>query len=303
VTELTFTADDNLTRFLQKTRSFPLLPAAEERELARRWRDSGDQDALQQLVSSHLRLVVKMAMDNRGYGLPVADLISEGHVGLMQAIMKFDPERGFRLSTYARWWIRAAMQEYILRSWSLVKMGTTAAQKKLFFNLRKSKSRLQLFDEGDLDPEATGTIADELGVTEDEVLQMNRRMSSQDHSLNANVGEQEVEWQDLLEDEAEDPEARLGALEELQLRRAYLRTALGALKPRERHILIERRLRDDPLTLETLSQQYGISRERVRQIEVRAYEKVREAMKREDLEVPQNPMPEATVCRTLLDAA
>jgi len=229
-------------------------------------------------VNSHLRLVARMAMDNRGYGLPVADLISEGHVGLMQAIMKFDPERGFRLSTYARWWIRAAMQDYILRSWSLVKMGTTNAQKKLFFNLRKQKSQLELLEEGDLGPESVATIAKELGVTKDEVTEMNQRLAGRDHSLNAAIGEDDSEWQDFLVHEGEDQEIRLGAREELQLRRELLSAAMERLNARERHILTQRRLCDDPVTLEVLSREYDISRERVRQLEVRAFEKVQKVM-------------------------
>ncbi len=284
--ELVSTPEGGLTRYLQKIRTFPLLSVAEERDLARRWQTAGDRAAMQQLVNSHLRLVARMAMDNRGYGLPVADLISEGHVGLMQAIVKFDPERGFRLSTYARWWIRAAMQDYILRSWSLVKMGTTAAQKKLFFNLRKLKSQLELLDEGDPSPEAVATIATELGVTEDEVIEMNRRLAGREPSLNATVGEDGFEWQDLLVHDGEDQEIRLGAREELQLRRDSLGAAMERLDARERHILTQRRLRDDPLTLEVLSQEYSISRERVRQLEVRAFEKVRKVMRNDALRRP-----------------
>jgi len=287
VTEFTFTPEEGLTRYLQKIRTFPLLGEAEERDLARRWQNAGDREAMQQLVNSHLRLVARMAMDNRGYGLPVAELISEGHVGLMQAIMKFDPERGFRLSTYARWWIRAAIQDYILRSWSLVKMGTTAAQKKLFFNLRKMKSQLQLLEKGDLGPESVAAIAKELGVTENEVIEMNRRLSGPDHSLNAAIGEDDSEWQDFLVHEGEDQEIRLGAREELLLRRDSLGAAMEWLNARERHILIQRRLRDDPLTLEDLSQEYNISRERVRQIEVRAFEKVQKVMQRDALRRPK----------------
>ena len=278
MTKLTFTPEEGLTRYLRKIRTFPLLGEAQERDLARRWQNAGDREAMQQLVNSHLRLVARMAMDNRGYGLPVADLISEGHVGLMQAIMKFDPERGFRLSTYARWWIRAAMQDYILRSWSLVKMGTTNAQKKLFFNLRKQKSQLELLEEGDLGPESVATIAKELGVTKDEVTEMNQRLAGRDHSLNAAVGEDDSEWQDFLVHEGEDQEIRLGAREELLLRRKLLSAAMERLNARERHILTQRRLCDDPVTLEVLSQEYDISRERVRQLEVRAFEKVQKVM-------------------------
>ncbi len=286
MTHFAFAPEEGLTRYLQKIRTFPLLGEAEERDLARRWQVAGDRAAMQQLVNSHLRLVARMALDNRGYGLPVEDLISEGHVGLMQAIMKFDPERGFRLSTYARWWIRAAMQDYILRSWSLVKMGTTAAQKKLFFNLRKQKSQLALLEEGDLAPESVATIAKELGVTKDEVTEMNQRLAGHEHSLNAPVGEDGFEWQDLLVYEGDDQEVRLGAREELQSRRNLLGAAMKRLNPRERRILIERRLRDDPVTLEVLSRDYNISRERVRQIEVRAFEKVQKAMQRDALRRP-----------------
>lgn len=286
MTNLAFTPEEGLTRYLQKIRTFPLLGEAEERDLARRWQKAGDREAMQQLVNSHLRLVARMAMDNRGYGLPVTDLISEGHVGLMQAIIKFDPERGFRLSTYARWWIRAAMQDYILRSWSLVKMGTTAAQKKLFFNLRKQKSQLELLEEGDLGPESVATIARELGVTKGEVTEMNQRLAGRDHSLNAVIGEDDSEWQDFLAHEEEDQEVRLGAREELLLRRKLLGAAMERLDARERHILIQRRLRDDPLTLQDLSQEYNISRERVRQLEVRAFEKVQKVMQRDALRRP-----------------
>ena len=287
MTKLAFAPEEGLTRYLQKIRTFPLLGEVEERDLARRWQNAGDREAMQQLVNSHLRLVARMATDNRGYGLPVADLISEGHVGLMQAILKFDPERGFRLSTYARWWIRAAMQEYILRSWSLVKMGTTAAQKKLFFNLRKQKSQLELLKEGDLSPESAAAIAKELGVTKDEVTEMNRRLSGPDHSLNAAIGEDDSEWQDFLVHEGEDQEVRLGAREELLLRRNLLGDAMKRLNARERDILIQRRLRDDPVTLEVLSQDYNISRERVRQIEVRAFEKVQKVVQSDALRRPK----------------
>ena len=280
MSELMFGPEQGLTRYLHKIRTFPLLTEAEEREFARRWRDAGDRDALQRLVNSHLRLVARMAMDNRGYGLPVEELISEGNVGLMQAIQKFDPERGFRLSTYARWWIRAAMQDYILRSWSLIKMGTTAAQKKLFFNLRRLKAKMQELEEGDLSAETVAQIAEELNVPADEVVQMNRRLAGPDHSLNATVGEDDTQWQDWLVNQDPDQEIRLGDREEMQQRRRMLGAAMGELNDRERHILIERRLRDDPITLEGLSQEYNISRERVRQIEVRAFQKVQKAMRR-----------------------
>ena len=283
MTDAALGRDDNLFRYLDKVRGFPMLSETEELDLARRWRDGRDEAALARLASSHLRMVVKMAMDNRGYGLPVAELISEGNLGLVQAIEKFDPERGFRLSTYARWWIRAAIQDYILRSWSLVKMGTTAAQKKLFFSLRKLKRKLREVEEGDLSPEIVTWIATELTVREDEVVQMNRRLAGPDHSLNASPREAEDgEWQDLLVDEAAvDQETSFAEREELLLRRRMLGAAMKQLDERERHILIERRLRDEPITLEGLGREYSISRERVRQIEVRAYEKLRKAMQAE----------------------
>ena len=283
MTDAALGRDDNLFRYLDKVRGFPMLSEAEELDLARRWRDGRDEAALARLASSHLRMVVKMAMGNRGYGLPVAELISEGNLGLVQAIEKFDPERGFRLSTYARWWIRAAIQDYILRSWSLVKMGTTAAQKKLFFSLRKLKRKLREVEEGDLSPETVTWIATELTVREDEVVQMNRRLAGPDHSLNASPREaEEGEWQDLLVDEAAvDQETSFAEREELLLRRRMLGAAMKQLDERERHILIERRLRDEPITLEGLGREYSISRERVRQIEVRAYEKLRKAMQAE----------------------
>jgi RNA polymerase sigma-32 factor len=268
-----------------------MLSEAEEGELSRRWRDQGDEEALRRLAGSHLRLVVKMAMGNRGYGLPVSDLISEGNLGLMQAIEKFDPERGFRLSTYAKWWIRAAIQDYILRSWSLVKIGTTAAQKKLFFNLRKLKHQLREIGGGDLSPEKVTWIAGELGVPEEEVVQMNRRLAGPDPSLNTAVGEDEdTERQDWLVSEEEDQETRLGEHEELLLRRRMLGAAMRQLDERERRILIERRLRENPITLEGLSRQYSISRERVRQIEVRAFEKVRKTMARAARSLPEQQL-------------
>jgi RNA polymerase sigma-32 factor len=289
VTDASFGRDDNLFRYLDKMRGFPMLSEAEELDLARRWRDERDAAAMARLASSHLRMVVKMAMDNRGYGLPVAELISEGNLGLVQGIEKFDPERGFRLSTYARWWIRAAIQDYILRSWSLVKMGTTAAQRKLFFSLRKLKRKLRDVEEGDLSPETVTWIATELAVREDEVVQMNRRLAGPDHSLNASPREAEDgEWQDLLVDEAAvDQETWFAEREELLLRRRMLGAAMKQLDERERHILIERRLRDEPITLEGLGRAYNISRERVRQIEVRAYEKLRKAMQAEARAVEQ----------------
>jgi RNA polymerase sigma-32 factor len=299
VTDQMFGPEQGLTRYLQKIQTFPLLTEAEERGYARLWRDTADRDALQHLVNSHLRLVARMAMDNRGYGLPVEELISEGNVGLMQAIQKFDPERGFRLSTYARWWIRAAMQDYILRSWSLVKMGTTAAQKKLFFNLRRLKARLQELEDGDLSAETVAQIAEELKVPQDEVVEMNRRLGGPDHSLNATIGEENTEWQDWLVSEGQDQEARLGEREELKQRRRMLGAAMDQLNDRERHILVERRLRDNPITLEGLSQEYNISRERVRQIEVRAFNKVQKAVRKSTMakrvaaHMPRQKRPEA----------
>ncbi len=270
----------NLSRYLQDIRKFPMLSPEEEQALARRWRDDRDVDAAQKLVTSHLRLVAKIAMGYRGYGLPIGDLISEGNLGMMQAVQRFDPNRGFRLTTYAMWWIRAAIQEYVLRSWSLVRMGTTAAQKKLFFNLRRLKGQMHAFDEGDLQPEQVAKIAHLLDVAEPEVVSMNRRMIIPDHSLNAPVrSDSEGEWQDWLADETESPEAAVAENEELSGRKALLANALKTLNQRERHILEERRLKDDPKTLEVLSSQYNISRERVRQIEMRAFEKLQKAMK------------------------
>jgi RNA polymerase sigma-32 factor len=279
--------EDGLTRYLQRIRDFPMLGEAEERELVRRWREEADGRALRRLAGSHLRMVARMAMDNRGYGLPVAELISEGHVGLMQAIEKFDPERGFRLSTYARWWIRAAMQDYILRNWSLVKTGTTAAQKKLFFNLRRLKHQIRAIEEGDLSPRTVQAIAEELGVPEADVVDMNRRLTGPDLSLNATVSaEEDTQWLDWLVSDEEGQEAGLAAREERDQRRRMLGDAMRQLDPRERHILTERRLRDDPLTLERLSEHYNISRERVRQLEVRAFDKVRKAMHKAAASLP-----------------
>ena len=280
VTAVTNVAPEgNLTRYLQEIRKFPMLSAEEELELSRRWRDHEDMAAAHKLVTSHLRLVAKIAMGYRGYGLPVGELISEGNVGMMQAVKRFDPDRGFRLATYAMWWIRAAIQEYILHSWSLVKMGTTAAQKKLFFNLRRLKGQMQAIDDGDLQPEQVAKIAHALDVPEQDVISMNRRLSAPDHSLNAPVrSDSEGEWQDWLVDESESQETAIAEHEELSGRKALLTSALKTLNERERHILIERRLKDNPTTLEELSQQYGISRERVRQIEVRAFEKLQRAM-------------------------
>jgi RNA polymerase sigma-32 factor len=273
-------SEGNLTRYLQEIRRFPMLAPEEEFMLAKRWREHEDTEAAHRLVTSHLRLVAKIAMGYRGYGLPLNELISEGNVGMMQAVKRFDPDRGFRLATYAMWWIRAAIQEYILHSWSLVKIGTTAAQKKLFFNLRKLKGQLQAIDEGDMSPETVAKIATELDVPEADVISMNRRLASPDHSLNAPLrAEGEGEWQDWLVDERDDQETALADREELGKRRMLLSKAMGALNERERHILTERRLREEPTTLEDLSQQYNISRERVRQIEVRAFEKLQKAIK------------------------
>ena len=273
-------SEGNLTRYLQEIRKFPMLEPEQEYMLAKRWKEHEDSEAAHRLVTSHLRLVAKIAMGYRGYGLPLSELISEGNVGMMQAVKRFDPDRGFRLATYAMWWIRAAIQEYILHSWSLVKMGTTAAQKKLFFNLRKLKGQLQAMEEGDLSPENLKKIATELDVPEADVVSMNRRLASPDHSLNAPLrSDSEGEWQDWLVDESESQETRLGERQELGLRRDLLEKAMTHLNDRERHILSERRLRENPTTLEDLSQQYGISRERVRQIEVRAFEKLQKAIK------------------------
>ena len=272
--------EGNLSRYLQDIRKFPMLTPEDEVALSRDWREHGNMEAAHKLVTSHLRLVAKIAMGYRGYGLPVGELISEGNVGMMQAVKRFDPDRGFRLATYAMWWIRAAIQEYILHSWSLVKMGTTAAQKKLFFNLRRLKGQMQAIDDGDLHPEQVAEIARVLAVPETDVVSMNRRLAAPDHSLNAPVRmDSEGEWQDWLVDEGESQETELADREELTGRKALLSNALGTLNERERHILIERRLKDVPTTLEELSQQYSISRERVRQIEVRAFEKLQKAMK------------------------
>jgi RNA polymerase sigma-32 factor len=274
------TAEGNLSRYLQDIRKFPMLEPEREFMLAKRWQEHEDLEAVHTLVTSHLRLVAKIAMGYRGYGLPVAELISEGNVGMMQAVKRFDPDRGFRLATYAMWWIRASIQEYILHSWSLVKMGTTASQKKLFFNLRKIKGQLKAFEEGDLSPENVTTIADKLKVSEDDVVSMNRRLSGGDQSLNAPLRiDGDGEWQDWLEDDSDNQEVMLGQEEELDHRRKMLTEAFRCLNERERHILQERRLKDDPATLEELSHEYGISRERVRQIEVRAFEKLQRAMR------------------------
>lgn len=272
--------EGNLSRYLQEIRKFPMLEKEEEFMLARSWLDHDDTEAAHKLVTSHLRLVAKIAMGYRGYGLPLGELISEGNVGMMQAVRRFDPEKGFRLATYAMWWIRASIQEYVLRSWSLVKMGTTAAQKKLFFNLRKIKGRIDAIEEGDLTPEHVTEIAEKLSVSETEVVNMNRRLSGGDSSLNAPMrADSESEWQDMLVDEELDQENALAEQDEMELRRDLLTAAMDVLNEREKHILTERRLKDEPSTLEELSQVYDISRERVRQIEVRAFEKLQKAMK------------------------
>ena len=278
-------SENNLGRYLQDIRKFPMLEANEEYMLAKRWAEREEVDAAHKLVTSHLRLVAKIAMGYRGYGLPLSELISEGNVGMMQAVKRFDPERGFRLATYAMWWIRAAIQEYILHSWSLVKMGTTAAQKKLFFNLRKLKGQMQAIEEGDLKPEQVKRIAEQLDVPEQDVVSMNRRLAAPDHSLNAPLRvDGDGEWQDWLMDESDSQEIRLAESEELGKRRQLLTKAMDTLNDRERHILTERRLTENPTTLEDLSQEYGISRERVRQIEVRAFEKLQKSIRNAAIE-------------------
>ena len=275
------TPEGNLSRYLQEIRKFPLLEPQQEFMLAKSWREHGDSKAAHQLVTSHLRLVAKIAMGYRGYGLPVAELISEGNVGMMQAVKRFDPDRGFRLATYAMWWIRASIQEYILHSWSLVKMGTTAAQKKLFFNLRKAKSQIAAFQEGDLRPDQVSLIATKLGVLDNEVISMNRRLSGGDASLNSPMRvDGESEWQDwLVDDTTPSQETVIADTQEKTVRMSLLGDAMTELSDRERHILTERRLKDDPTTLEALATQYGVSRERVRQIEVRAFEKLQKSMR------------------------
>ncbi|PTQ71311.1 RNA polymerase sigma factor RpoH [Celeribacter persicus] len=273
--------EQGLNRYLQEIRKFPMLEPEEEYMLAKRWVDHEDSSAAHKLVTSHLRLAAKIAMGYRGYGLPQAEVISEANVGLMQAVKRFDPEKGFRLATYAMWWIRASIQEYILRSWSLVKLGTTSAQKKLFFNLRKAKARIGAFEEGDLHPDNVKQIAHDLGVTEDEVISMNRRMSGGDASLNATVGSDEegsAQWQDWLEDESANTAAEYEARDEMETRRELLARAMDVLNEREKDILMERRLKDQPMTLEELSSKYDVSRERIRQIEVRAFEKLQKRM-------------------------
>ncbi|MCV2447443.1 MULTISPECIES: RNA polymerase sigma factor RpoH [Paracoccus] len=286
--------EQGLNRYLQEIRKFPLLEPEEEYMLAKRWTDHEDPEAAQKLVTSHLRLAAKIAMGYRGYGLPQAEVISEANVGLMQAVKRFDPEKGFRLATYAMWWIRASIQEYILRSWSLVKMGTTSAQKKLFFNLRKAKSKLGALEEGDLRPENVAQIAHDLNVSEQEVIDMNRRLSGGDASLNATVGsgdgESTAQWQDWLEDDSANQAEAFAEADEMSARREMLIAAMDVLNDREKDILMERRLRDDPMTLEDLSTRYDVSRERIRQIEVRAFEKlqnrIRELARERGMAVP-----------------
>lgn len=287
--------EQGLNRYLQEIRKFPLLEPEEEYMLAKRWADHEDKEAAQKMVTSHLRLAAKIAMGYRGYGLPQAEVISEANVGLMQAVKRFDPEKGFRLATYAMWWIRASIQEYILRSWSLVKMGTTSAQKKLFFNLRKAKSKLGALEEGDLRPENVAQIAHDLNVSEQEVIDMNRRLSGGDASLNATVGsgdgESTSQWQDWLEDDSANQAEAFAEADELSARRQMLISAMDVLNDREKDILMERRLRDDPMTLEDLSSRYEVSRERIRQIEVRAFEKlqnrIRELARQRGIQVPE----------------
>jgi len=274
--------EQGLNRYMQEIRKFPLLEPEEEYMLAKRWVDHQDTAAAHRMVTSHLRLAAKIAMGYRGYGLPQAEVISEANVGLMQAVKRFDPEKGFRLATYAMWWIRASIQEYILRSWSLVKLGTTSAQKKLFFNLRKAKAKVGALEEGDLRPENVARIATDLNVSAEEVIDMNRRLSGSDASLNATVGsdgEGATQWQDWLEDEDSDQAGAYEAKNELDARRALLGQAMSVLNDREKDVLMQRRLAEDPVTLEELSESYGVSRERIRQIEVRAFEKLQARMR------------------------
>jgi RNA polymerase sigma-32 factor len=283
--------ETGLAHYLAEIRRFPMLAPDEEYMLAKRYKEHGDRDAAHRLVTSHLRLVAKIAMGYRGYGLPIGEVISEGNVGLMQAVKRFEPEKGFRLATYAMWWIKAAIQEYILRSWSLVKLGTTASQKRLFFNLRKVKGQIQALDEGDLRPDQVTQIATKLGVSEEDVVSMNRRLSG-DTSLNAPLrsdGESGAEWQDWLVDETPGQEERLAETEELDNRRRLLHDAMDVLNDRERRIFEARRLAEDPITLEELSTEFGVSRERVRQIEVRAFEKVQRAVKKGARDLERTP--------------
>ena len=276
----TLTPEGSFSAYLAKIRKFPMLDAAEEYILAKNWREQGDKEAAHKLVTSHLRLVAKIAMGYRGYGLPVSELVSEGNIGLMQAVKKFDPEKGFRLATYAMWWIKASIQEYVLRSWSLVKIGTTAAQKKLFFNLKKIKNQIFAAEKGDMLPEHVTQIANQLDVREDEVISMNQRLAGHEHSLNAHVGngEGDAEWQDWVVDEDADQELQISQRQELQQKQALLKNAMSVLDEREKEILQDRRLIDEPKTLEELSQKYKVSRERIRQIENRAFEKLQKAM-------------------------
>jgi len=278
-------SDSGLSRYLSEIRKFPMLEPDEEFMLAKRYAEHQDPEAAHRMVTSHLRLVAKIAMGYRGYGLPISEIVSEGNVGLMQAVKRFDPDRGFRLATYAMWWIRAAIQEYILHSWSLVKIGTTAAQKKLFFNLRKVKGQLKAIEEGDLPPETVKEIATRLDVPENDVVDMNRRLSSHDHSLNAPLRiDGDGEWQDWLVDETESQETRLADDQEFGRRSKLLERAMGILNPRERRILVERRLKEEPATLDDLSKEFNISRERVRQIEVRAFEKIQRSIRNSAIE-------------------
>ena len=274
------TPEGSFASYLAKIRKFPMLDAAEEYVLAKNWREKGDKEAAHKLVTSHLRLVAKIAMGYRGYGLPVSELVSEGNIGLMQAVKKFDPEKGFRLTTYAMWWIKASIQEYVLRSWSLVKIGTTAAQKKLFFNLRKIKNQIFAAEQGDMLPEHVTQIATQLDVREDEVVSMNQRLACHEYSLNAPVGNEEgdAEWQDWVVDEDADQELQISQKQEIDQRKELLKNALHVLDEREKDILYDRRLIDEPKTLEELSQKYKVSRERIRQIENRAFDKVQKAM-------------------------
>ena len=291
--------ESGLARYLQEIKRFPMLEPQEEYMLAKRWREHGDREAAHKLVTSHLRLVAKIAMGYRGYGLPIGEVISEGNVGLMQAVKRFERDKGFKLATYAMWWIRASIQEYILRSWSLVKMGTTASQKKLFFNLRKAKSRISALDEGDLRDDQVETISKRLGVAKQDVIDMNRRLGG-DASLNAPLREEgEGEWQDWLVDDSPDQESLLADREESGARLDALKAALSVLNPRERRIFEARRLAEDPITLEELSTEFGVSRERVRQIEVRAFEKVQEAVKAgvAKAQLPKRPAPAALPAR------
>jgi RNA polymerase sigma-32 factor len=293
------TPEGSLSRYLQEIRKFPMLAAEEEFMLAKAWREHGDVEAAHKLVTSHLRLVAKIAMGYRGYGLPVGELIAEGNLGMMQAVKRFDPDRGFRLATYAMWWIRAAIQEYILRSWSLVKIGTTAAKKKLFFNLRRLKGQIQAAEEGQLKPDQVKQIAETLDVSEEDVVAMDQRMTASDPSLNAPMRiDGDGEWQDWLVDESDDQETFLAERDEYDQRMTLLEEAMQGLNERERHILTERRLKDEPATLEDLSKVYDISRERVRQIEVRAFEKLQKAMKRLATEQRLNPTPAMLPGRT-----